>query len=103
MIRRPPRSTLFPYTTLFRSLGERLHPDRREHVVRRVQMLAGVDAATLAAQPLAVEQVRASEFGAKPCAPESLDRGAVKDVRLVEVRNERASACLYADDPVSAA
>src|SRR2546430_7143313 len=24
MIRRPPRSTLFPYTTLFRSLGEAL-------------------------------------------------------------------------------
>src|SRR2546426_8601678 len=24
MIRRPPRSTLFPYTTLFRSLGQRL-------------------------------------------------------------------------------
>src|SRR2546426_6846654 len=24
MIRRPPRSTLFPYPTLFRSLGERL-------------------------------------------------------------------------------
>src|SRR5687768_17710729 len=31
MIRRPPRSTLFPYTTLFRSLGARLladHGDR---------------------------------------------------------------------------
>src|SRR2546430_13062016 len=30
MIRRPPRSTLFPYTTLFRSVcsaGERLPPD----------------------------------------------------------------------------
>src|SRR3712207_7794462 len=25
MIRRPPRSTLFPYTTLFRSLCKRLH------------------------------------------------------------------------------
>src|SRR3989454_8916241 len=25
MIRRPPRSTLFPYTTLFRSLDEALH------------------------------------------------------------------------------
>src|SRR3712207_7096498 len=25
MIRRPPRSTLFPYTTLFRSLGIRFH------------------------------------------------------------------------------
>src|SRR2546426_12816719 len=24
MIRRPPRSTLFPYTTLFRSIGQRL-------------------------------------------------------------------------------
>src|SRR3712207_7605655 len=44
MIRRPPRSTLFPYTTLFRSLdvggkpavvrdvGEP-HPDLREHAV----------------------------------------------------------------------
>src|SRR2546430_12368786 len=26
MIRRPPRSTLFPYTTLFRSLEELAHP-----------------------------------------------------------------------------
>src|SRR2546427_5619539 len=31
MIRRPPRSTLFPYTTLFRSLLE--HADRR-HLAR---------------------------------------------------------------------
>src|SRR5690242_20785976 len=29
MIRRPPRSTLFPYTTLFRSLARQAHrPDR---------------------------------------------------------------------------
>src|SRR3712207_7600886 len=28
MIRRPPRSTLFPYTTLFRSLGKRRHVRR---------------------------------------------------------------------------
>src|SRR2546427_2105270 len=27
MIRRPPRSTLFPYTTLFRSLGPVITPD----------------------------------------------------------------------------
>src|SRR5256885_10812762 len=27
MIRRPPRSTLFPYTTLFRSGYDRQHPD----------------------------------------------------------------------------
>src|SRR6266508_5906726 len=30
MIRRPPRSTLFPYTTLFRS-PQHADPDRREH------------------------------------------------------------------------
>src|SRR2546428_3462665 len=29
MIRRPPRSTLFPYTTLFRSLGDSVRAGRR--------------------------------------------------------------------------
>src|SRR5256885_4568991 len=29
MIRRPPRSTLFPYTTLFRSIGVAWEPDGR--------------------------------------------------------------------------
>src|SRR3989442_11640522 len=32
MIRRPPRSTLFPYTTLFRSLAAHLR-DRLQHLV----------------------------------------------------------------------
>src|SRR2546422_1519154 len=31
MIRRPPRSTLFPYTTLFRS-SENREPDKRRHL-----------------------------------------------------------------------
>src|SRR2546427_7519139 len=35
MIRRPPRSTLFPYTTLFRSL-EPLPEAQRERLLRRV-------------------------------------------------------------------
>src|SRR5258707_4376584 len=44
MIRRPPRSTLFPYTTLFRSLGRE---DGREH---RAEGEAGqVDRVDLAA------------------------------------------------------
>src|SRR2546430_9124247 len=30
MIRRPPRSTLFPYTTLFRSLAEKVGADVQE-------------------------------------------------------------------------
>src|SRR2546430_10088432 len=37
MIRRPPRSTLFPYTTLFRSRCARRHPDADEG-----QLVAGV-------------------------------------------------------------
>src|SRR3712207_8789455 len=42
MIRRPPRSTLFPYTTLFRSLAEvalaveQAHGDQRKRRVRRL-------------------------------------------------------------------
>src|SRR2546430_12511633 len=31
MIRRPPRSTLFPYTTLFRSRGEQPQLDATDH------------------------------------------------------------------------
>src|SRR5437899_10138392 len=31
MIRRPPRSTLFPYTTLFRSLEHGGHEEERRH------------------------------------------------------------------------
>src|SRR5258706_9904218 len=48
MIRRPPRSTLFPYTTLFRSRGvaplqhdeQRVHP-RAPHGVLQVEKLRG--------------------------------------------------------------
>src|SRR3712207_8987854 len=32
MIRRPPRSTLFPYTTLFRSLGVRMCLERQRRL-----------------------------------------------------------------------
>src|SRR5436305_8167622 len=35
MIRRPPRSTLFPYTTLFRSLVGERHVERRDIRNRR--------------------------------------------------------------------
>src|SRR5258708_28734504 len=35
MIRRPPRSTLFPYTTLFRSVLDARQPERRRRPARR--------------------------------------------------------------------
>src|SRR2546430_9926178 len=36
MIRRPPRSTLFPYTTLFRSVQDGAGVTHREHVARGI-------------------------------------------------------------------
>src|SRR5436309_7330345 len=36
MLRRPPRSTLFPYTTLFRSIGDQT-PPRLTHLARRAR------------------------------------------------------------------
>src|SRR2546429_4135708 len=43
MIRRPPRSTLFPYTTLFRSFQERAQQaaDALEHAARRARVVFG--------------------------------------------------------------
>src|SRR2546425_5430658 len=46
MIRRPPRSTLFPYTTLFRS-GHQLIPRLREVPGTRIAALCDVDQAHL--------------------------------------------------------
>src|SRR2546429_3823659 len=42
MIRRPPRSTLFPYTTLFRSLAVDLEAAERRGEVRAGHLLARV-------------------------------------------------------------
>ena len=46
------------------ALGERLHADRYELVVRGAELGPRVDPAMLASQPLAIEQVRAGELGA---------------------------------------
>src|SRR3712207_9571585 len=53
MIRRPPRSTLFPYTTLFRSRDVRLpDADRAARAaVRRNGDLAPLEAAQVAGEP----------------------------------------------------
>src|SRR2546425_8981767 len=80
MIRRPPRSTLFPYTTLFRSIDA----DRRRHRLRpptaRPPRDGGVPARR---RPLAASGVRAATAGrahvrgagAVPVAPQALRRG----------------------------
>src|SRR5258708_35337784 len=51
MIRRPPRSTLFPYTTLFRSLARQLGVDGQQRL--DVGQLAGARQILLASRDLA--------------------------------------------------
>src|SRR5256885_17252309 len=41
MIRRPPRSTLFPYTTLFRSMSDRAPPAQRGRTAVLVEIGTG--------------------------------------------------------------
>src|SRR2546430_6765971 len=59
MIRRPPRSTLFPYTTLFRSRRAALHA--RHHVrIAVVEDVHQLRALGLAPQPPGIQQDRKS-------------------------------------------
>src|SRR5256885_12360589 len=78
MIRRPPRSTLFPYTTLFRSRGS--HPD---HPRLRPQLVDRARAGQThsAAQP------------ARELVDQSLDRTLVRDHRSEEHTSELQSPC----------
>src|SRR5260370_14997354 len=55
MIRRPPRSTLFPYTTLFRSHGHQRVVGRPGRAGCREHLVPGLG------QPVAIENVRRSE------------------------------------------
>src|SRR3712207_6891301 len=73
MIRRPPRSTLFPYTTLFRSEKRRQHGldgwPHRHHVVRdagqggdgRRDRLARIDQRVELAEDLSAAHLRSEE------------------------------------------
>src|SRR2546423_4596771 len=62
MIRRPPRSTLFPYTTLFRSRPLGLRAERHWNVLERLVLLAkdreGDRRADLHAHEVATENAR---------------------------------------------
>src|SRR3712207_8239734 len=51
MIRRPPRSTLFPYTTLFRSVQKAAHTAPSHEVTRLRAVTTGTDPMTLKTKP----------------------------------------------------
>src|SRR5256885_12918167 len=62
MIRRPPRSTLFPYTTLFRSPVEQQPVKRRSPRVLMRQRAQQLDAHRVAHQPRLRRMTAAARF-----------------------------------------
>src|SRR3712207_8732187 len=66
MIRRPPRSTLFPYTTLFRSASvEQATVSLKTAEARFEQLRGGPTAAEVAAAQASYDQAQASYVTAK--------------------------------------
>src|SRR5215204_3241606 len=76
MIRRPPRSTLFPYTTLFRSLAR---PERVAQLLEVARQIAGGIAVALAGLPR-------EHLGLRPGEP---DRGDERMLELGEPLDDR--------------
>src|SRR2546425_8551072 len=70
MIRRPPRSTLFPYTTLFRSEDDDAALNRITSSHRAARVRIVVDQARDRGVPLLLEEVLAGQVGrAHDCNP----------------------------------
>src|SRR4051794_21748955 len=82
--------------------GESLETHRGEHPVCLAQLLTRVNAAALAAQPFAVEEMRASEFDAHMGAAESLDGLAVKALGGIALAEQRSRARFDSQRPLSA-
>jgi hypothetical protein len=71
------------------ALGERLHADRGEHVVRGAQLRPRVGLPALAAQPLAEQQVRARQLGPKAGTAQPVDRLAIPALGVLAVTEQR--------------
>ena len=84
-------------------VGERLGAHPGEELVRGAQLRAAVEPAAAPPQPLAVEQVRASEVRARACAGQALDRLAMGRLGLLALQQQRARAGLDPEAPVGAA
>src|SRR4051812_39624356 len=79
------------------TLRERAHADRRQHAMRRPEVLAGIDAPAFAAQPFAVEQMGAGQLRRDAAAAEPIDRLLVEPLLSGSWRHQRACARLDAE------
>src|SRR3712207_8094738 len=85
MIRRPPRSTLFPYTTLFRSLDG----EPREHARDRRQRRA--DDPRRPDDPLDVDAGDAGELGVEGGRPHRPAEGGAEDRKSTRLNSSHAN------------
>jgi len=72
-----------------RAIDECIHAELGEHLVRRAQLCAGVNASTVASQPLAVHKVGAGEINCHPASTESVDCFDVQRVGSLIARQKR--------------
>src|SRR5256885_8551772 len=87
MIRRPPRSTLFPYTTLFRSVSTLPARFRQQRVRPRQRADAAVDGGDIALDVVGAGQMHDRLGDGERVA------GAVVDLRSEEHTSELQSPC----------
>src|SRR3712207_8983110 len=91
MIRRPPRSTLFPYTTLFRSgpvPGDLFQQHRRQDAMQRVRLGHSV----VLHSPAPLQDGWFSRGGSvEPFAHPSLDHGRAKITRTSESEDRKST------------
>src|SRR5256885_12575204 len=66
MIRRPPRSTLFPYTTLFRSQAPGRYRPERSRIERVPVLLSGPSAAEVGWRPGRQDHARSLRIESPP-------------------------------------
>src|SRR6476659_141796 len=81
------------------ALGESVHAETREHVVRRTQLLAGIDAPACAAKPFPVEQVCARAFRRDAATGKPVDRLAIELIGRPALAQQGARASFDAQGP----
>src|SRR5215207_1318982 len=84
-----------------RTLGKSLRAHREQRLARDPQLLARIDAPSLTAQPLPVEQARACELDADARVAEVIDRLAVQALGGISLTCEGAHAGTDSQRPIA--
>src|SRR5260221_9777475 len=90
MIRRPPRSTLFPYTTLFRSRPPRRSTSPRRAAPRRSAKAASSGRSTSARKPISRSWTRSEEHTSELQSHSDLVCRLLLEKKKKEYSNERS-------------